>query len=302
MNILISGGSGFLGRAFTHQFKDKYRITWLSRHCADTPSDVECLDYTELKITDKTFDVIINLAGSNIADKRWSKYQKQYLLDSRLIPTQAILDYIARIDKKPKLLISGSAIGWYGVDNTHAQTLDENSDCLSSDLGNDFAHELCQQWETLAKQAAAYNVHTTIIRTGVVLSAHGGMTQRLVTPFKLGLGGRLGSGKQIISWISVHDWVCAVDFIITRLSDKLSIANIYNLTAPTPVNNREFTKAVGQWLNRPTIIPMPVFLLKLIFGEMSTLLIDGQTVQPNQLINDGFEFCHHSPFNALTHG
>ncbi len=192
---------------------------------------------------------------------------------------------------KPKLFISGSAIGWYGVDNNNSnKQLTENCEFLT----DDFAHQLCDKWEKLALTANEINIPVAIIRTGVVLSKQGGMIEKLKLPFSLALGGRLGDGQQIMSWISLTDWVRAVGFIIkNNLEDNNSeLQQIYNLTAPNSVNNTEFIQAIGNWLNRPTVFTQPRFMVKLIFGEMAILLIDGQNVYPQKLLDMGFQFQH----------
>ena len=256
------------------------------------------IGYDELATTIEQYDIIINLAGAGIADSRWTDERKQQLFDSRLKPTQAVVDYIKRIPIKPKLLISGSAIGWYGTQSTtDHQALDETSPVVKTD----FAHELCDRWETLAKSVGDI-VPVAIIRTGVVIAPDGGMVARLVTPFKLGGGGKLGDGKQIMSWISRDDWVRAVVFIIAQnLAQSLPYQQIYNLTHPDPVTNAKFTTAMGDWLHRPTVMTMPACVVKAMFGEMSTLLLDGQKVVPTALTNNGFTFHHASVLDALQH-
>ena len=296
MNILISGGSGFIGSAFSAWLQSNagipVHITWLTRNASqDHPDYVAMMSYDKLQTTARKYDVILNLAGAGIADGRWSDERKQLLMDSRIKPTQAILDYIARIESKPKLLVSGSAIGWYGAQGQ--MPLDEDSG-----FRTDFAHKLCAAWEELAKQATRYNVPVAIVRTGVVIHPEGGMLGKLLTPFKMGAGGQLGDGQQIMSWISRTDWIRAVWFIIRQqLSDtspteetRAASTTVYNLTSPNPITNATFTKAVGSWLHRPTIMTMPSPVLKLMFGEMSTLLIDGQKVLPQALLKAGFVF------------
>ena len=300
MNILISGGSGFLGTAFSEWVHENHnaqvtRITWLTRNPNQShPDYVNMMSYHELKTTPQTFDVIINLAGAGIADKRWSEERKQTLFDSRLKPTQAIIEFIALTQQRPKLFISGSAIGWYG---TQGDTpLDE-----TSSPEPDFPHRLCDAWEGEASIATGMGVPVVVVRTGVVIHPDGGMVARLHTPFKLGVGGKLGDGTQIMSWISRADWIRAVWFIIQRhlpnatnskaqSADSMAEVSIYNVTAPNPVSNRQFTKAMGNWLNRPTVFTLPSPMLKLMFGEMATLLIDGQKVLPKHLQESGFEF------------
>ena len=307
MNILISGGSGFLGSAFSDELIKRYRtqdkdlhITWLTRDSSQThPDAISMMTYDELASSDKSFDVILNLAGAGIADSRWSDARKEQLLASRIKPTESLLAFIKRTSIKPKLMVSGSAIGWYGTQGDKPLT-------ESSGFETDFAHRLCDEWEQLALTATEYSVPVAIVRTGVVIHPEGGMLGKLLTPFKMGVGGQLGDGKQIMSWVSREDWVGAAIFIIEQhLADDASsqtthentlqttndtTAVVYNLTAPNPVNNHTFTKTLGSWLHRPTFFTLPNFLLKLIFGEMSTLLIDGQKVLPQALLDAGYDF------------
>ena len=324
MNILISGGSGFLGSAFSKEIVQRYQnkneqisITWLTRDKTQQhPTDVNMITYDELAKTDQSFDVILNLAGAGIADARWSDERKEALLASRIKPTESILEFIARTNVKPKLLLSGSAIGWYGTQGDKPLT-------ESSSFEIDFAHKLCDGWEQLALKATESCVPLAIVRTGVVIHPEGGMLSKLLTPFKMGVGGQLGDGKQIMSWISREDWVGAVIFIIEQHlagknatnnteqaantitnSNTLKTANdtpavVYNLTSPNPVTNHSFTKTLGAWLHRPTFFTLPEFLLKLMFGDMSTLLIDGQKVMPQALLDAGFEFKHLTLKQAL---
>ena len=317
MNILISGGSGFLGSAFSDELIKRYRtqdkdlhITWLTRDSSQAhPNDIEMMTYDELAKTDKSFEVILNLAGAGIADSRWSDERKEALLASRVKPTESLLAFIARTSIKPKLMVSGSAIGWYGIQGDKPLT-------ESSGFETDFAHRLCDEWEQLALTANDYGVPVAIVRTGVVIHPKGGMLGKLLTPFKMGVGGQLGDGKQIMSWVSREDWVGAAIFIIeqhlagkgadngvdtrrttgaTTHDNTLQTTNdtpavVYNLTSPNPVTNHTFTKTLGTWLHRPTFFTLPEFLLKLMFGEMSTLLIDGQKVLPQALQGAGYEF------------
>lgn len=318
MNILISGGTGFLGSAFSDALIERYsrqnkeiHMTWLTRDSSQKhPATIHLLTYDELAQTDNSYDVILNLAGAGIADKRWSDERKEQLLASRVQPTESILAFMARSRVKPKLLVSGSAIGWYGTQGDKPLT-------ESSSFETDFSHKLCNDWEQLALQATGYGVPVAIVRTGVVMHPQGGMIDRLLMPFKMGVGGQLADGTQIMSWISRDDWVGAVIFIIeqhlagnalTQADNTLRSANntandtparVYNLTAPEPVSNHTFTKALGAWLHRPTFFTLPEFLLKLMFGEMSTLLIDGQKVLPKALLDAGYTFQHLTLKQAL---
>lgn len=317
MDILISGGSGFLGSAFSKEIVQRYQnknkqisMTWLTRDKTQQhPTDVNMLTYDELAKTEQSFDVIMNLAGAGIADARWSDERKEALLASRVKPTESILAFIARTHVKPKLMVSGSAIGWYGTQGDKPLT-------ESSSYETDFSHKLCEEWEQLAIKATDYGVPVAIVRTGVVMHPSGGMIAKLLLPFKLGVGGQLGDGKQIMSWISREDWVGAAIFIIEKHLDEGAQrqvmpnnelktngdtpAVVYNLTAPNPVTNHAFTKDMGAWLHRMTIFTLPEFLLKLMFGEMSTLLIDGQKVLPEALQKAGYEFKQTTFTQALT--
>ena len=309
MKILITGGSGFLGTTLTQSLKthgvkgDTASVTWVSRSVEKEKTKNiadDVISYDDLASTNERYDVIINLAGADIADSRWTDARKQELLDSRLKPTQAVIDYIERIGNKPKLLISGSAIGWYGIQKENDPTaLDETSPVTTTD----FAHEICQAWEQLALTAqdtVTDAVPVAIVRTGVVIAPEGGMVGLLITPFKMGTGGKLGNGQQIMSWISRSDWVRAVIFIIEQnLTHTLPTEQIYNLTNPTPISNAAFTDAMGTWLHRPTLMTLPAFVVKTMFGEMSTLLLDGQRVVPTALLDQGFEFNDLTVLDAL---
>lgn len=217
-----------------------------------------------------------------------------------------MIDYIQRTAVKPKLFISGSAIGWYGIElENNPITFDEDCENNSFFLGEeyaDFSQKLCMVWENLALSVASL-LPVAIVRTGVVIDPNGGMMSRLITPFKLGLGGKLGTGQQVMSWISREDWARAVMFIIEKNVSKnretTQKPQIYNLTAPTPITNLTFTKTLGKWLHRPTLFTLPRFLLKLILGEMATLLIDGQKVVPKHLLDSGFKFKHLTLIEAL---
>lgn len=315
MRILISGGSGFLGSAFSERISKRYQdkgehadITWLTRDTSQAhPDYIKMMSYDELGDCHDSFDVIMNLAGAGIADKRWSDERKELLLSSRIKPTQALIEFIAKSSDKPKLLLSGSAIGWYGVQGD--TPLDE-----SSSFERDFDHKLCEEWEQQAMSATNYGVPVAIVRTGVVIHPNGGMLDRLLMPFKMGVGGKLGDGTQIMSWIDRSDWVGAAIFLIgqylqsgapdtqvdnARDTGNDTPAHVYNLTAPNPVSNQIFTKAMGHWLHRPTFFTLPAPLLKLMFGEMSTLLLDGQKVLPVALEQAGYTFNHSNIEQAL---
>lgn len=287
MRVLMTGGSGFLGRALTERLlAGDAGVTWLSRTPSGlgrVPPAVDVRGYGDLGAGDR-FDVVVNLAGAGIADRRWSEGRKQVLLESRLGPTRKLLEWMAGAGHRPRLLLSGSATGWYG--NQGDAPLDERSG-----FHDEFAHELCARWEAAALQAETLGVATVLLRTGVVLHPDGGMLGRLSLPFRLGLGGRLGDGRQYLSWIAREDWVEAVRFLIARhpLTDG-GLHGPFNLTAPAPVTNAEFTREFARELRRPAPLPVPATALRLALGEMATLLLDGQRVLPRGLLQLGFGF------------
>lgn len=285
MRILISGGSGFIGSALTaHLQRDGADVTWLSRRASTpAPDGVEVRTYSQLWADDR-FDAVVNLAGAGIADRRWSDARKQQLQDSRLIPTRVVTDWIRSAQAPPKVLLSGSAIGWYGAQGD--APLDE-----TSAPHDEFQHRLCADWEQAAC-AVEDRVPVVLLRTGVVLHPAGGMLQRLRMPFQLGLGARLGDGRQVLSWIAREDWVDAAVSLLRAHLDGAADAptGAFNLTAPEPVANARFTRALADALRRPALLAVPAKALELGLGEMATLLVDGQCVLPARLQQRGHAF------------
>lgn len=279
MHVAITGGSGFLGRALTTRLRaDGFDVTWLSRDVSrDAPEGVSVRDYTSLW-SDDVFEAVVNLAGAGIAEQRWSDDRKRELLDSRLMPTQVVIDWIRSAHTRPRVLLSGSAVGWYGAQGE--QALDE-----SSPPHDEFQHRLCARWEDAACAAEASGVPVVRVRTGVVLHPDGGMLKRLLLPFRLGLGGRLGAGSQMLSWISRDDWVEGVMHLLRAHLEPGDAppTGAFNLTAPVPVDNAAFTRALAHALHRPAVLAVPARVLQLGLGEMSTLLLDGQRALPARL-------------------
>ncbi|MDC7806108.1 TIGR01777 family oxidoreductase [Luteimonas sp BLCC-B24] len=285
MHILITGGSGFLGGALTERLRrEGADVTWLSRRgSTPAPEGVEVRTYSQLWADDR-FDAVINLAGAGIADRRWSDARRQQLRDSRLIPTRVVTDWIRSARVPPRVLLSGSAIGWYGAQGD--VPLDE-----TSAPRDEFQHRLCADWE----QAACVvedRVPVVRLRTGVVLHPAGGMLQRLRLPFALGLGARLGDGRQVLSWIAREDWVAATLSLLHAHLDGHANAptGAFNLTAPEPVDNARFTRALADALRRPALLAAPARVLALGLGDMATLLVDGQRVLPARLQARDFAF------------
>ena len=291
MHYLITGGTGFIGKALCASLiADENRVTVLTRHVSGAtaclPSGVSATDtLDELR----EIDVVVNLAGENLTDGRWSDERKQAFLDSRIGTTRRINEWMAAQYQRPKTMISGSAIGWYGARGDETLTED-------SSPGDDFAARLCQAWEAEAIKAEALGVRVCRVRTGIVLAADGGALAKMLPPFKFGLGGPMGDGKQWMSWITRHDLVR----MIRWLAEMDSASGAYNGTAPNPVTNAEFAKTLAEALHRPSIIRTPAIFLKLMFGEMADMLLAGQRVLPSRAIDEGFRFDHLTAATSLA--
>lgn len=291
--VLVTGGTGFIGRNLIPLLQqDNYKVIVVSRTPAKYQDDfffknVELIqDVNDVKHA----DIVINLAGANLSAKRWNDQYKQEIVNSRLNLTKELIDWISRQERKPHTFISGSAIGYYGARGN--ETVDESS---TSGSASEFQVRLCSQWEDAAYRAEEFGVRVCCIRTGVVLGDEGALTQMLL-PFKLGLGGKLGSGNQYFSWIHIHDHVHAVKHLI----DHDSLSGSFNLTAPNPITNKVLTKTLGKVLNRPTFMTVPGFALKLTVGEMANMLLTGQRVIPKKLEESGFKFEYPELEQALT--
>jgi uncharacterized protein (TIGR01777 family) len=280
MNILITGGSGFIGSEATKAFLSQgYNVIILSRRKLNAPQQVRVIQSVSQINSSEKIDIIINLAGSTIS-KRWSLAYKQNLISSRLAVTTSIIALIKQLKEKPALLISASAIGYYGSQNSNY--VDEASPYI-----DDFTHELCNLWELEAQKAQEFGVRTCIARLGVVLGKSGGALQKMLPLFKLGLGGKIGSGKQFFSWIHISDVIGAFNFLISNIAQK----GVYNLTSPSPVTNSQFTTALGRELKRSVFFTIPSFVIKVVFGEMGDkLLLNGSAVYPKKLLDNGYEF------------
>jgi uncharacterized protein len=294
MNILITGGTGFIGSALTKSLIEQgHAVTVLSRSPEKVAkiygSGVNALGSLAQLKAEQTFQVIINLAGAPIVDARWSETRKQLIRASRIDLTEHLITCIAQMNVKPDLLISGSAIGYYG---------DQGDTVLTeqSTAYEDFAQQLCADWEAAAKQAEQFGVRVCLIRTGLVVANGGGFLQRMLLPFRLGLGGRLGDGRQWMSWIHRQDWI---NIALTMIADS-TMQGAYNATAPNPVTNAEFTRILAQCLKRPALLPVPTWLLKILLGEMSQLVLGSQRVLPERLLAQGFKFQYDDLAAALN--
>jgi uncharacterized protein len=294
MKLLITGGTGFIGSALTRTLSEQgYEVTVLSRNPNSVEkicgSGIQALNNLNQLKPDDTYQVIINLAGAPVFDARWSDTRKQVIRDSRISLTKQLVACIACMTVKPELLISGSAIGYYG---------DQGDTVLTEQSASqkDFSQQLCADWEDEAKKAEQLGVRVCLIRTGLVLGEGGGLLQRMVLPFRLGLGGRLGDGQQWMSWIHRQDWIAIARMMIT----DSTMQGAYNATAPNPVTNSEFTLTLAHCLNRPAFLPVPAWLLKILLGEMSGLVLGSQRVMPERLLAQGFKFQYPDLSSALN--
>lgn len=266
--IVITGASGFVGTNLTKMFQNEgYNVVAVKR------SDLQNLEKLALLV--ENAKAIVNLAGANIIG-RWSDEYKKLLYSSRLDTTTALIKAIEKCENKPEILISTSAVGIYANKETYNENTIEYAD--------DFLGKLCQDWEAKALEAQGFGVRTVIFRFGIVMG-EGGALAKMLLPFKLGVGGTIGDGTQAFSFVHIKDLVNAYKFALDN-----PLTGAYNLTAPIPTTNRGLTNALGKTLHRPTIFPVPEFVLRLIFGEGAKVLTDGQSVEPKRLLDAGFEF------------
>lgn len=287
MNILITGGTGFIGQRLCERLLARGdSVTVLTRRPGR-------FAIPGARATDRLeeagpVEAVINLAGEPLTQGRWTPARKRAMQASRIGTTQALLAWMAAQAERPAVLVSGSAIGWYGPrDST---PLDE-----TASPGHDFAAMLCRHWEAEAFKAEGLGVRTCVLRTGIVLERDGGALARMLPPFRLGLGGPMGEGQQWMSWIHREDLVG----MILWLLDSAQARGAYNGTAPGTVTNRTFATTLGDALHRPARLTTPAFALKLAFGEMAGLLLTGQNVQPAHALAEGFTFRYPSLEGAL---
>ena len=294
MKILISGASGLIGTHLTATLLAKgNQVYKLVRDGAKGIDEIEWSVKDERIDEEKLedFDAVVHLAGDNVASENWSDEKKTSIRDSRVKGTRLLVDALKRRVNPPKHFISASAIGFYG--NRGAEILNEESAA-----GKGFLPEVCEEWENEALKAANFGARVVFLRTGVVLSKDGGALAKMLTPFKFAVGGVVGSGKQYMSWIALDDEIKIIVFAL----ENPELQGAINLTAPNAVTNEEFTHALGNVLNRPTILPIPEFAIKLLFGEMGeTLLLEGARVYPQKLLDANFTFDYPQLEPALKH-
>lgn len=294
MRILITGGTGLIGQALCQHWQPQGHELWVwSRRppaVAALCSGARGVAKLEDLPADMAFDAVINLAGAPIADHRWTQSRRQLLRRSRIELTRTLVDWMTRQATPAPVLISGSAVGWYG--NQGEQLLDETSASGPADFGS----ELCHAWEQEAERARQWGVRVVLLRTAPVLSPTGGMLGKLRLPFSLGLGGRLGSGQQWMPWIALQDEVALIDFLLHHTE----CSGVFNACAPGLVRNAQFTQALATALHRPAILPAPAWALQLALGEMSVLLLGGQRLQPRRALEAGFVFRYPELGGALA--
>jgi uncharacterized protein len=285
--IAISGASGLIGSALVGHLKSEgHTVQRLVRRATVAPDEIQWdpkTGFVDLEAL-RGVDAVIHLAGVGVGDKRWTKRYKAEILNSRLLGTTAIAKAVAEV--KPQVFISASAIGWYGDSGNRAVV-------ESDSVGNDFLAAVCREWEGAADLAG--DVRTVKLRTGLVLDPTGGALGRMLPLFRFGLGGKLGSGKQWWSWITLHDLVRAIVFALEH-----PISGAVNLTTPNPVTNQEFTAALARAMNRPALFPAPAIALKIALGGFSSEVLGSKKVMPNVLSESGFIWDYPHITNALT--
>jgi uncharacterized protein (TIGR01777 family) len=299
MKIIVAGGTGFVGSALVPALLERgHEVALLARDPARLPrawrGRVQAIQWDGLSVGEwarglEGADAVINLAGENIAARRWSAARKQRLLNSRVLATRAIVDACARCAKVPRMLLNASAVGFYGDAGDAA--VDE-----FSPTGEDFLASVCKAWEAEAKPAEALGARVVLLRLGVVLGSGGGALKKMALPFKLFAGGPLGSGAQWLSWVHLDDVVGAVIFALS----KESLAGPVNVTAPAALRNRDFSAALARALGRPSWAPAPAFALRAALGEMADMLLTGQRASPRRLMEAGYRFKHESLDEALA--
>lgn len=294
MKVLITGGTGFIGQAYI-KWRQPHGVnfTCITRNPERAKKILGPAVRTVtslMEVDDEAFDAVINLCGEPIADRRWSEKRKKLLRYSRLTMTHALVDWMAMSEEKPSVFISGSAIGYYG---SHP-----GDDLLveASAVRQGFTHTLCADWEEEAMRAAELGVRVCLIRTGVVLG-EGGALKKMIPPFKMGVGGPIGDGRQWMSWIHLEDELRAIDFLLRHQT----LQGAFNLTAPEASRNVEFAQTLGRALKRPAKLPLPPFVVELMLGEGAELLLEGQRVYPQRLMQAGFEFKYPELDQALEH-
>ncbi len=293
MRVLISGSSGLIGQALVARLaNENHEPVRLRRDRTWASTDQPLWQPIRRGSWDTDIGnvkAVVHLAGENIAARRWSYRQKQRIRDSRILGTQQLCRHLARLDSRPAVLVAASAIGYYGQHGEEILT-------ETSPPGDGFLAQVCRDWEGATQPAVEAGIRVINLRTGMVLSSSGGALARLLPLFRTGLGGRLGSGRQYVSWITLVDLVSTIVF---ALRDE-SLAGPVNAVSPNPVTNARFTRTLGKILHRPTVLSVPAFVLRLTVGQMADeMLLASARVQPQKILNRGFAFAHPDLESAL---
>lgn len=295
MRILLTGSHGLVGSALTPALVgDGHEVRPLVRYATGYGShDIEWSPerYSIAMSRIEGFDAVVHLAGESIAEGRWTDEKKQRIRDSRIQGTRLLAESLPTLKQPPKVFLCASAIGYYG--NRGDEVLTEESA-----PGNDFLSRVCIEWEEATREAAEKGIRTANMRFGIILDKKGGALGKMLPPFRMGIGGRIGDGKQWMSWIALDDVVNAIRHAL----NTETLSGPVNYVTPNPVRNSEFTKTLGRALSRPTLFPIPAFGVRLAFGEMAdALLLSSQRVQPTKLTASSFEFSYPTLAAALTH-
>ncbi len=298
MKILVTGGTGFIGRELLKLLMT-HNITVLTRNTANAKLRLNHIHNGSLNFIDSlddyhdlnNFDAVINLAGEPIADKRWTRKQKSRICHSRWDITEQLVSLIHASTEPPSVFISGSAVGYYGDQQSHP--FDESLHVHHES----FSHLVCDKWEQIAHRAQSDRTRVCILRTGVVLSPEGGALKKMLPPYKLGLGGPIGPGDQYMPWIHMKDMVQAIVFLLNTEHAQ----GPFNLSAPHPATNAEFSSSLAKALKRPHFLFTPQWAIKLLMGESSELLFDSMRAKPKKLTELGFQFQFSHVKPALTH-
>ena len=286
IQVLISGGSGLVGKALCEKLQAKgYDVAILSRSKKNnTPFKTYLWDPQNNQIDSEAIassDYIIHLTGANIAEKKWTASRKKLILDSRVQSANLIFNEVKKQNKELKAFISASAIGYYGAITSDKVFTEEDS------FADDFLGHTCKKWEQAAEQFQTLNIRTSILRTGLVLNKQGGALSKMLIPVKMGFASSIGNGKQYLPWIHIDD-LCE---LYIRTIENISMEGVFNAVAPDFQTNKSFTQALAKTLNKPFFFPnIPAFLLKLVLGEMSVLLLKGSRVSADKLLKNGFVF------------
>ncbi|NQD37670.1 TIGR01777 family protein [Permianibacter sp. IMCC34836] len=292
MHVVMTGATGFLGRALAMALLEQgCELSVYSRDPAKARRKLggQVAAFSAWHDAPTQADAVINLAGEPLIGGRWTARKKDRMRASRIGTTHGLVQWMSRMQLRPDVLISGSAVGYYGYSSD--QVFNEHDAA-----GSDFGARLCADWETSARAAEALNVRVCIVRTGVVLHRSGGALKRMLPAFKLGLGGPIASGQQWFSWIHLHDWLSAVLFLLS----KNDLSGVFNLTAPQPQRNADFSQALATALGKPCALRVPAFVVKMMAGEGAELLLNGQNVMPNRLLENGFVFSRPDLAHALA--